>query len=190
MSDLVIIVFIVLIAALGWKSGAINMLGNLGSWIVGYLCARGFSAALALSNKEKFPALAPQISESDTSKIISMFIDMDVAANRIIQLFCFLVIFIVAAFLVRKICGLISGMFSGTLLGLINSGIGAGLGFCLSVLLLGIAVEIALPSLASFEWSVTAMNFFAQSSFMMGFVHDMLNLFVANIPAVSIDLFN
>ncbi|MBQ9992726.1 MAG: CvpA family protein [Firmicutes bacterium] len=189
MSDLVIILVILLIAALGWKSGAINILGSLGSWIVGYLAARSFSATLAVLVTEKFPSLMPDPSSSDTAQLISMFIDMDVMANRIVQILCFIVIFIVASFLVRKICSLISGMFSGTLLGMVNGAIGAGLGFCFSILLLGIAVEIVLPALSSMDWAVSTMQFFAKSQIMMGFVHDMLDLFVANIPAISMDMF-
>ena len=189
MSDIAIIIFLLLIAVLGWKLGAIKMLGKLGSWVAGYLCARAFSSVLAVALTNRFPALMPQPTEGAASQLISMFIDMDVVANRIIQIFCFVVIFVVVAFVVRKLCSLISDLFSNTLLGLINSGIGAGLGFCLAVLVIGIVVEIVLPSFGSFEWSDKVMEFFASSQYMMGFVHDMLALFVANIPAIHTRFF-
>lgn len=184
MTDIILIACLLLIAALGWKSGAINMLGSLGSWIVGYLCARSFSSALALIITERFPSIAPAIEKSSTSQFISMFIDLDVAANRIVQILCFIVLFIVVAFLVRKLCKLISKLFDGTLLGLLNSGLGAALGLFLGILLLGIVVEIALPALSSFDWSITAMEFFAKSEFVMQTVHEIIDLFVANMPQI------
>ena len=185
MSDLALALTILFGIILGWRSGFINVLGRLGAIVIGFIAARNFSADVAVAITERVPSLAPPADGSSLQNLLSMFINTEVIANRLVQILAFIIIFIVVSFVVRKVCQLISGVFSGSLLGTINRALGAFLGFIFFTLIAGICIEIFLPVFANTSWGASAMTFFAESKYVLPFVNSLAGFFISSLPDIS-----
>ena len=185
MSDLILALVILFGVVLGWRSGLINVLGRLGALVIGFIAARNFSADVAVAVTERIPSLAPTEEGSSLQKLLSMFIDTEVIANRLVQILAFIIIFIVVSFVVRKVCQLISNVFSRSLLGTINRALGAFVGFVLITLVAGICVEIFLPVFAGTSWGAAAITFLSTSEYVLPFVNLLAGFFISSLPGIS-----
>ena len=183
--DIVLLAIILIGVYAGWHKGTINVLGGIGAIVLGYILARNFSAGVAEAITEYIPALQPAEDPADVKNLLSIFLDMDAIANRIVQILAFVVIFVVVHFAVKKLAKLLSGVFHGTLLGTINNAVGAFLCLIITVLLVVIAVDMVLPVFAKTSWGEAALTFVAGSRWMLNFIYACSGMLIANLPQIA-----
>ncbi|MCL2677808.1 MAG: CvpA family protein [Clostridiales bacterium] len=185
MADIILLAFLLLGIFMGWRKGTINVLGGIGAIIFGYIAARNFSAYLAVAITDLFPVIAPKTEPSDAKGLLSAFIDMEVVANRIVQVLAFIIIFVVVSFVIKKLAHFLSDLLRNTLVGKLNSAIGAFLGFLFAILLTAIAIDMVLPVFARFSWGENALAFVAGSQIILPSVYAFVGVLIANLPRIA-----
>lgn len=169
MVDMLLIGFLLLALLWGWHLGTIRVLAGLGAIIVAYQLARLYSAAWAAQLTDMLPHLDAGSKEGQLMALLSLLLNTDALANRLVQIILFIVIFVVAHWLIRKLAHLLTGLFGRGLLGAINRAVGAFLAGLLAAALLLIIHAIVLPSTANLglEYSAIALHYLNKSSFML-----------------------
>ena len=170
---------------IGWHKGTINVLGGIGAFILGYIAARNFSADVAVALTERFPAIAPKMESGDGTSLLSLFLDMDAVANRLVQILAFIIIFVVVVFVVKKLARLLSNALRRTLIGKLNSAIGAFLGLLITIFLMAIVIDMALPIFANTSWGGSALTFLAGSKVVLPCVYSFVSVLIANLPKIA-----
>ena len=181
LADLVLFALLLLAVFCGWQLGMIRVLGGIGSYVLGYLAARKFSAAFAERLTESVGFIKPDMSDNELWSFLSLFIDTGVLANRIIQTLAFVVIFIVVVFLIKKLVLLLHSVFKGTVLGGVDSFFGA---FCLLVIFVVFINIYLLVIVPVFGESLTAVtDFIKQSQVVLPLIFAGTELFATSIGA-------
>ena len=184
-ADLFLLALLLLGLFIGWRKGTINVLGGIGALILGYITARNFSAGVAVALTERFPDIAPSAGSGEGTDLLSMFLDMDVVANRIVQVLAFIIIFVAVVFVVKRLARLLSNVLRKTLIGRINSAIGAFLGLLITIFLMAIAIDMVLPVFAKTSWGESALTFLAGSKVILPFIYSFVGVLIANLPKIT-----
>lgn len=178
MADLVLIG--VLLAALLWglQLGTIRVLAGLGAIVVAYQLARAYSGLWAAQITNQLPQLDPGSSEGQLAALVSLFVDTDALADRLVQFLLFIVIFVVVRWLIRKLAYLLTSIFGRGLLGTINRAVGAVLACVLAAALLVILHSIVLPAAANIglDFGLTALKFLNQSQLILPLLYSVPQL--------------
>lgn len=175
LSDWVLIGVLVLAVLFGWRWGTINVAAKIGSLIVGYLAARTYAAVIANAIVKAFPALTA--SGEGNEKLIaflSLFIQTEGIANRLIQMVMFVLIFIVVSWAIRRIAYALTGIFGRGLLGKINRAFGALLSLALTALFVVILSDIVFPALVGLGVGQAPLAFLNSSQLILPFIHSIL----------------
>lgn len=169
MVDMLLIGFLLLALLWGWHLGTIRVLAGLGAFIVAYQLARAYSAVWAAQITNMLPQLDPGSKEGQLVALLSLLLDTNALADRLVQILLFIVIFVVAHWLIRKLARLLTGLFGRGLLGAVNRAVGAFLSGVLAAALLLIIHAIVLPSTAAMglEYSAIALHYLNESSFIL-----------------------
>jgi uncharacterized membrane protein required for colicin V production len=183
LADIVLIIYLLLAVFIGFRSGIIKVAGGIGAFICAYWIAREFSALFAEQVSRSIPALSPG-SGQEFIKILSLFIDTDAIANRLVQLISFAIIFIVAAYIIRLIAGFLDSVLRGTILGKLNSVLGAALGFVAAVLLFNLLFAIVLPVLDTNEYAVKLSEFLLKAKIMLPLMGDFKEFISSSVNMV------
>ncbi|MCL2816951.1 MAG: CvpA family protein [Clostridiales bacterium] len=185
-ADLLLLAFLFAGFFIGWRKGTINVLGGIGAFILAYVAARNFSASIALAITERFPGLlTPSTDGSEGKNLLSVFLDMEVVANRLIQILAFIIIFVVVVFVVKKLARLLSNALRKTLIGKLNSAIGAFLGVLITIFLMAIVIDMVLPIFDKTSWGEAALTFLAGSKFMLPLIYSFVGVLIANLPKIA-----
>ena len=158
----------------GWRWGTINVVAKIGALILGYYAARTYASPLADYAVQALPGLtATGESSEKLISFLSLFINTDGIANRLIQLVLFLLIFIVVSWVIKRIAYALTGIFSRGLLGKINRFFGAILSFALGLLLILILTDIVFPALAGMGLGNDALVFMESSQKVLPLIRDL-----------------
>ncbi len=147
MTDLILLLIIILFGLWGWHSGLIQVLSSFGAFIIAYQLGRHYSAQLAHQLTALIPGLSPSDSSNQVLALISLIIDTNAAANRLVQIILFIIIFIVVNWLIRLLARALSGLLGGTILGRIDHAIGSLIALVVGIILIVIIDNIIFPSL-------------------------------------------
>ncbi len=182
-ADWLLLGLLVLALFCGWRVGSIRVVAGCGSVIIGYQLAREFSAAFALRVTQSWPNLAPSGQEGDLLQMLSLLIDTNTVANRLVQTAAFVVIFVVAVYLIRKLAHLLDGVFRGTILGVVNNALGAVCALAVFILGLQILLSYLFPVLDSNETVLAVERFLLQSQTVLPWISSGTSLVLQNLPA-------
>ena len=183
LADLAIILYLAVALYIGWKVGTIRVVAGLGSWVVGYWVARKFSALFAAQLTKSLPFLNAG-GEGELSRFLSLFINTDAAANRLVQLIAFGILLVVVAYLIRKIAHLLDGVFRGTFLGVINSVLGAACSFAIGIMLFNMVFIVFLPVFATNQVVVNILGFMAEARLMLPLLGDFENMIIGGFNSL------
>ena len=139
-SDLVLAAFIVLSLIGGWRAGTVRVLSRFAAVFIAYGVARYCSGWLAWLLQGVLPKIAPATEAGEKLlQLLYLFCDVDGLIARLLGLVAFIVVFIAAFWLVKKLANAVSGAFGHGLLGRLNQLLGALLSLaiaCAAILLL------------------------------------------------------
>lgn len=183
--DLILIAIVLFSFLIGWKTGMIKVLASIGSLILGYQAARMFSSVLAEKITQAVPALTPTEEKTSMLNYLSLIINTDTIANRIIQVISFIVIFILVCMVVRWLAGLLDRVFRGTFLGSVNGFFGAILSVVVLVLLINFAYVIVLPAFSNVGGLVSVLTYFEGSKMILPFLLGSGGTVFFNLPKIG-----
>ena len=183
MADVVLAALLLLALLYGWRWGTINVIAKVGSLVLAYKAARTFSALIANSLAHALPpfsgaAEAGQAASGGNQLLsfLSIFIDTSGAANRLLEIIVFIIIFIVVNWAVRKIAYALTSIFGRGLLGKLNSALGALVSLVLMIALIIIFTDIVLPACIEIGFGESVANFLAKSTVVLPFLQDLAAL--------------
>ncbi len=172
-TDLVLVALLVFSLYYGYRNGLINVLANLASLVLAYLVARLYAVPLGTALVSVFPQPELGTIENNTGSLIVslLFQNQGTLVNRLANIVCFVVIFLVVRWAIRKLADLISDFFHHGLLGTINHFLGALLAFILMLILIIICLDIVSPVLT--QLGIDSRAFFANSKIIIPLIRDL-----------------
>lgn len=173
LADLVIIGFLILAFLFGWKKGTIVVLANIGSIVIGYQVARAVSAIIAEKITASISMIEPESLSSGFISILSLLIDTNAVANRLVEIIVFIIIFIIVNWVIRALANILTGLFGGSILGKINRAIGALLALLLGAAIVIIAVEIILPTIVELGFGKEVLSFMQGSEYLLPYLYSL-----------------
>ncbi len=176
--DWVLAAFLVLAVFYGWRQGTVNVLGKIGAIIIAYLAARRYSTVLTvfLAEKINLNISAGNASENEAlTSFLSLFIDTNHLVNGVLQTLISLVIFVIVAWLIRKIAYTITSAFGHGLLAKINRTLGAAIALFITALLILILADVVSPALSGMGLTDES-SFFDSSQVIVPLIRGMENL--------------
>lgn len=178
-SDWILLAGVVLGILYGWRTGTINVVAKIGSYVLGYRLARAFSSVLAGWIAQSMPQPAVGASGAKWQAFFSLFFG-DAAGGfltRLLQAASFVIIFVAVTWLVRKIAFSLTGAFGKGLLGKLNRVLGAFLGLLVALGLISIFTEVLLPACARMGMGSGLRDFFDSSLLVMPLLKNIQDIF-------------
>lgn len=176
-ADLVLAALLILAILYGWRWGTINVVAKVGSLVLAYYAARAFSALIATSLVDALPPFGGTAEAGEAASggdqllsFLSLFIDTSSAANWLLEIVVFIIIFIVVNWAVRKIAYAVTSIFGRGLLGKLNSALGAFIALVLMIALIIIVTDIFLPACIDMGFGESVANFLATSTVLLPFM--------------------
>lgn len=176
-ADLVLAALLILAILYGWRWGTINVVAKIGSLVLAYHAARAFSALIATSLVDALPPLGSTAEPGQAASggdqllsFLSFFIDTSKAANVVLEIIVFIIIFVVVNWAVRKIAYALTSIFGRGLLGKLNSALGAFVAVVLMIALIIIFTDIILPACIDMGFGESVANFLAKSTVLLPFM--------------------
>ncbi|MCL1974894.1 MAG: CvpA family protein [Firmicutes bacterium] len=170
MVDLILLGLLLLALLWGWFRGGVRMLAGLGALIIAFQVARYYSASWAAPMVNMLPEPGGQ---STIINLITMFVDADVLAIRVVQVVLFVIIFILTRWLINKLASLLSGLIGGSILGVVNRVLGALLcGVIMALIVFYIHSEL-LAAIAELDLDIAlaAQEFIERSHFVLPLIY-------------------
>lgn len=181
-ADLVLAAVLLLGILYGWRLGTINVIAKIGSLVLAYQAARTFSGLIAHALVDVLPPFSPgaaaggEQAGNQLLNILSLFINTTGAANRLVEIVIFIVIFILVNWLVRKIAYALTAIFGRGLLRQLNKAIGAFIALLLTFALIIIFTDIVLPTCISMGFGSPVLAFLNDSGVLLPFMRSLPTL--------------
>ncbi len=178
-ADLVLAALLVLAILYGWRWGTINVVAKVGSLVLAYYTARAVSSLIAASLVEALPPFGGTEESSGGETLLSflsLFIDTSSAANWLLEIIVFIIVFILVNWAVRKIAYAVTSIFGRGLLGKLNSALGAFLSLVLMIALIIIVTDIVLPACIDMGFGEGVAAFFNKSTVLLPFMQSLAAL--------------
>ena len=176
MIDLILLVIVLLALLWGWFRGGVRVLAGLGALIVAFQVARYYSVFWAAPVVSILPEPSGQGGLMD---LLTMFVDADVVALRIVQVVLFIIIFILTRWLINKLAALFTGLLGSSILAVINRVFGALLcGMIISILIMLIHRDLlTLIGNMGFDLAFSAQEYLERSQFVLPLIYLVPRLF-------------
>ena len=174
--DWILTAIIVFAVWSGWRQGIINVIGHVASVFIAYIVARSWSDDIVayFSSPDMSAGLE---SNQQLVAFLSLFINTDTLANRLLTMLAFIVLFVVTRWLIKKLSYMISSFFSHGLLRSLNRTFGAVLSFLLVLVLILILSDVVLPALVNMGFGSEPLNFIYSSKVVLPVVKYIQYLF-------------
>lgn len=179
-TDWVLAAALILAVLYGWRLGTINVIAKIGALLLAYRAARAWSGLVALYVSGLLPGLTANEAAAENEKLtafLSLFIETDSLASRLLELACFVIIFVIVCWVVKKIAYALTGLFGRGLLGQINRALGA---CCAGILLLALVLilaDIIFPAAEAMGLPSAPADFLADSALFMPLLREVQGLF-------------
>ncbi|MCL1817168.1 MAG: CvpA family protein [Clostridiales bacterium] len=170
MVDLILLAVLLLALLWGWFRGGMRMLAGLGALIIAFQVARYYSALFAAPMVNLLPEPGGQ---STLMNLITMFVDADVLATRLVQIVLFIIIFLLTRWLINKLASLMTGLFGGSAVGILNRVLGAllcGTVMAVAIYLIHSEVLAAIAEL-DLDIALAAQEFIERSHFILPLIY-------------------
>ncbi len=184
-ADLVLAGVLILGILYGWRWGTINVVAKVGALVLAYQAARTFSGMIAEALVQVIPPFNANIEQAadgasnfgdQALNVLSLFINTSGAANRLVQIVVFIVIFILVNWLVRKIAYALTGIFGRGILGQLNKAIGAFVALLLAIVLIIVFTDIILPVCINIGFGDSVLAFLNRSAILLPFMRSLPTL--------------
>ena len=177
-ADLVLLAFLVIAVLYGWRVGTINVVAKIGAVILAYNAGRTFSSTIAIWLIKLLPGLQGKgESNEKLSAFLSLFIETDTLANRLVEIITFVIIFVVVCWVVKRIAYALTSLFGRGLLGKINHVLGAICGLLIMLAIILISTDIIFPAIADMGIGNGPRDFLNRSNFLLPFIKNFRGMF-------------
>lgn len=178
--DLVLAGVLILAIVYGWRWGTINVVAKVGALVLAYDLARTYSSVFTAFLVDMLPPLGGAAGSDTTAEsgqqllsLLSLFIDTESVANRLLGIIVFIIIFIIVNWIVRRIAYALTGLFGRGLLGKINRAVGAFLSLVLMMAIIVIFDDIVLPTFIDMGFGTAIQEYLDRSALIMPFIRSL-----------------
>ncbi|MCL2496825.1 MAG: CvpA family protein [Clostridiales bacterium] len=177
MVDLALIIVLAAIIFLGWRRGALRVLASVGSLFIAFFTARFFSGVFTTFFSRFLPDFDSPGGENLVLSVVSLFVDTNTLANRILYGILFVIIFAVVTWLVRKLASFLTTLINFGIFGIVNRALGAFFAGLITLVIFYFLHGIAMPVVANMgleiglDYGLTVIEFFNRSKLIMPLVY-------------------